>query len=58
MKFAESLEAPTNTLTLNRSKTERQKQDAWQKDTEAQLFDDKISAKKKVRNLYVLFCIV
>ncbi|KAI0530620.1 hypothetical protein KFK09_000165 [Dendrobium nobile] len=51
VKFAESLEASTTKLALNRSKTERRKQNVGRADPAAQLFDDKISDKKKLRML-------
>ncbi|KAL0928320.1 hypothetical protein M5K25_000194 [Dendrobium thyrsiflorum] len=51
VKIAESLEASTTKLELNRSKTERRKQNVSRTDPAAQLFDDKISDKKKLRML-------
>ncbi|XP_020590271.1 sterol 3-beta-glucosyltransferase UGT80A2-like isoform X3 [Phalaenopsis equestris] len=51
VKIAESSEASTSTLTLNRSKTERRNHDVWRRDPTTQLFDDKISAKRKLRML-------
>ncbi|KAH0471098.1 hypothetical protein IEQ34_000821 [Dendrobium chrysotoxum] len=51
VKIAESLEASTTKFALNRSKTERRKQNVWRTDPAAQLFDDKISDKKKLRML-------